>query len=238
MHTNASANASANTADPDSSQVHTLIESLQKVGLSSNESSKTLLDIHILGADNVEVASLKENDIVKKWGRLFDILSFDGIVQLYLVFIGPSLPLSKHQQSITFNHRTLAVTIQASHGYYHDYLEYGAIPDLIIAYNAGLWGYDSWQPTLSAIFRGWSESNTEKYLVITSYTLHESEDDYDTMHTIHSTLGIDQKLYWHWDCEENLNKCTAQVQRSCAKEDRSYFQNNYWQCVSLKKCSI
>jgi len=44
--------------------------------------------------------------------------------------------------------------------------------------NAGLWGYDSWHPTLHALPR--YTANTT-LLFLTSYTFEESEDDYDTV---------------------------------------------------------
>lgn len=75
-------------------------------------------------------------------------------------------------------------------GLYHDYLRARAaaasgsapspswVPDLIMAYNAGIWGYDSWIPTLEYL-RDWLERPTP--VVITAYTVQECEDDAEVM---------------------------------------------------------
>jgi len=55
-----------------------------------------------------------------------------------------------------------------------------ATPDLIIAFNAGVWGYDSWKPTMERLV-GLQKSIP---FVVTAYTLQEAEDDYETIKDI------------------------------------------------------
>ena len=57
-------------------------------------------------------------------------------------------------------------------GLYHQDRQPGPPADLCIAFHAGVWGYDSWIPTIEAACL---ERNTP--FVITSYTQNESEGD-------------------------------------------------------------
>eukprot|EP00297_Palpitomonas_bilix_P025616 CAMPEP_0113887420 /NCGR_PEP_ID=MMETSP0780_2-20120614/12204_1 /TAXON_ID=652834 /ORGANISM="Palpitomonas bilix" /LENGTH=226 /DNA_ID=CAMNT_0000875951 /DNA_START=67 /DNA_END=744 /DNA_ORIENTATION=+ /assembly_acc=CAM_ASM_000599 len=82
-------------------------------------------------------------------------------------------------------------------GYYHDLLssEYtrslceGA---LVICFNAGMWGYESWEESVAAM----AELNNT--IVVTSYNLYESEEDFDCVEKWLEGKGM--KMVW--DCEE------------------------------------
>lgn len=54
----------------------------------------------------------------------------------------------------------------------------GRLPDVIVAFNAGVWGYPAWHPGIEAIIR------TRVPCLITSYTLEEAEDDEDHIQSI------------------------------------------------------
>eukprot|EP00566_Odontella_aurita_P010352 CAMPEP_0113544188 /NCGR_PEP_ID=MMETSP0015_2-20120614/10573_1 /TAXON_ID=2838 /ORGANISM="Odontella" /LENGTH=428 /DNA_ID=CAMNT_0000444427 /DNA_START=2961 /DNA_END=4247 /DNA_ORIENTATION=- /assembly_acc=CAM_ASM_000160 len=73
---------------------------------------------------------------------------------------------------------------------YHEYLSSSGsssaaaaalAPDLIVAYNAGIWGYDSWVPTLEYLCRHLKQSTPA---VITGYTLQEVEDDAEVVEEV------------------------------------------------------
>ena len=63
------------------------------------------------------------------------------------------------------------------------------LPVCVIALNAGIWGYESWNASVELFFDHWQKSRNDSvarcYFVITSYTLEESEDDYDRMTELH-----------------------------------------------------
>lgn len=53
----------------------------------------------------------------------------------------------------------------------------GLPADLAIAFNAGIWGYDSWRPTIDCMCEGASNCGSPLPFVVTAYTLEECEDD-------------------------------------------------------------
>jgi len=73
-------------------------------------------------------------------------------------------------------------------------------------------------------------------MVVTSYTLEESEDDYDTIESLYSSLvssvadppvDTSVSLEWVWDCEENPHKGAA-VERSTQPDNRVYVDSGFW----------
>lgn len=87
---------------------------------------------------------------------------------------------------------SLIVTVQFDQGLYHDIVESFSAPDAMFLFNAGLWGYDDWLPTMEHILRpvevlpsqgGLSLANASKstIVVVTSYCAEEAEDDTDTL---------------------------------------------------------
>lgn len=87
---------------------------------------------------------------------------------------------------------SLIVTAQFDQGLYHDIVESFSAPDGMFLFNAGLWGYDDWLPTMEHILRpvealpsqgGSSLADASKFtiIVVTSYCAEEAEDDTDTL---------------------------------------------------------
>ena len=108
-----------------------------------------------------------------------------------------------------------------------------------MVYNGGIWGYDTWLPTLDMLFLGRFQGTP---LVVTSYTLNESEDDYDSMKAFFDEkVNKDTRveLVWYWDCEKNPHGSTVEIERNTKNQDtgkslEKYYENNYWQCLSSK----
>ena len=90
-------------------------------------------------------------------------------------------------------------------------------------FNAGLWGYDSWKPTLSALASLHSVS-----ILVTSYTLEEAEDDSDV---IVESLG--DSIRWNWQEETNPDKANAVISRATAEIGRAYSDNGAYQCFTI-----
>ena len=86
--------------------------------------------------------------------------------------------------------------------------------DVVIAYNGGIWAYDSWAPTFDLLF--WGKFRGVK-IVVTSYTLQESEDDYDAMKAFFDNKkdnnDANVELLWHWDCQKNPHGSTTEIKR-------------------------
>jgi hypothetical protein len=52
-------------------------------------------------------------------------------------------------------------------------------PDLIVAFNAGIWGYREWEPTIDWLSR-WTIAT---HLIVTAYTLPEAQEDCEVLQT-------------------------------------------------------
>jgi len=235
------------------SQACTLAAAMLRLGLPSR-GAKEPVELHVLGADEKELPTLDIPAFCDKWCALFRRVSLSHTA-LRFVFLGPNMPAVRngHKSSFQWTEQAqmLQVTLEVRCLLYHEYLaEAGRVPLLAIAFNAGLWGYDAWLPSLEALFRGWQAGDSAPgYLVITSYTLQESEDDYDTMDTMQRSCfdglqaGGNRKgpvgsLRWLWDCEANPHQSPLTVERRSlpqagADADRTYRENHFWQCVSL-----
>jgi hypothetical protein len=80
--------------------------------------------------------------------------------------------------------------------------------------------------------------DAKSFLLITSYTHDESEDDYDTMFEVFSDLQLRsqkrKQLHWHWDCEVNPQGATTDLERRGAPGANIYRENQCWQCISIE----
>ena len=86
----------------------------------------------------------------------------------------------------------LIVTLQFDQGLYHDVAHLLSAPDAMFLFNAGLWGYDDWLPTMELILRpvdnlsdrrvpSSAQASKVDMIVVTSYCAEEAEDDMDTL---------------------------------------------------------
>jgi len=102
-------------------------------------------------------------------------------------------------------------------------------PHLICAFNAGVWVFDEWTPTLLYIYRKMACP-----LVVTSYNMHESVEDRLTMEEI----GIKDE-HWCWTPELNVFRSLehkkkgkkARVEPRAGGKSVSVAPNTSWQCV-------
>lgn len=123
--------------------------------------------------------------------------------------------------------------------------------DLLVCFNAGLWGYTDWIPTLKLIYL----LNISQ-VVITSYTFYEAEDDYDIIEQYcqydeqflsslffssfsSSSSEISEsirtrKLKWNFEPEENIYKLNKHITKiSAPVTSTDYYENNFWQSFSI-----
>ena len=115
-------------------------------------------------------------------------------------------------------------------------------PHFIIAYNAGIWGYDVWKPTLKVM----NDILPHRIpFVVTSYTLEEGEEDFEVIskivdgchkdenedkeHTSSSSLLFDVEInpYGSRKVRETLSN----------PGETNYFENCAWQAWTMGTCT-
>jgi len=203
------------------------------------------LAVHMLGVDENELVS---ESLIESWRELLHEMAIMGYEKSHLVFVGPNIPsmLDGHEEEekeLEFDGKNLAVRVTVDARRYHDYAREAYVvtapvmqppkPTFCILFNAGLWGYESWQPTLR-LFLCPGGKLVGTVLVVTSYTFEESEDDYDTMAALLASIEQQSQtrvsLEWAWDCE--MNPCAGpEVPRKTQPDGRKYIDSQCWQAV-------
>jgi len=153
---------------------------------------------------------------------------------------------------------TLAVKFRYNSGLYHDVSGLFPAPDALFLFNAGLWGYDDWEPTLEHIlgrrcscgdsaacdgYCGGSDDSNRPPVVVTSYCPEEASDDMETILRVLLGDGGEGEspqrekaaafwgLEWLWRPEENPHRSLVPRQTHCGVEGRVLFENQSWQAV-------
>ena len=214
------------------SKIKTLVDFIDRTSI--NIIKPRVTTIHFVGADEEELPTLNEKilsimyeRIIAKCNNVFEI------DRLNLVFIGPNMNKEFDKKSVDFKVKIsnieIDVNISAYSTFYHDHFDHVsneliiAKPEIIVLYNAGIWGYDSWLLTLN-VFRYLKGTA----VLLTSYTIEEGEDDEDTIEKFYNDIGVDPKIYrWEWSAVENPNKSSQKLDRKTMKE-REYYENFSW----------
>jgi hypothetical protein len=113
-------------------------------------------------------------------------------------------------------------------GVYHEWLQKYSrkSPDLIIAFNAGIWGYQEWQPTIDYL----NHRDTATPMVITAYTLEECQEDWEVIQqTVTGGSSTGAKILW----EPKMNPFGSKVIRETKSSSNEYRENASWQAWSL-----
>jgi hypothetical protein len=240
-------------------------------------SSKTLT-IHILGADGIECSSeALVHKLVGPFVRWLNAALHSGslgesngaeiaaqsIDTLLIEFSGPNVPSAMDGRTLDLlpSPITQMGGLTTAKAIFHQ-REYHEVPsciddvdepaDLSIAFNAGIWGYDTWKPTIECMIRGNnidSPANDRMSLigntlfVITAYTLEESEDDASVITEVVETIAINKSIKLQensnaiarqlWAPE--LNPFSSRLERftASAPPGRKYFENAAWQAWLL-----
>jgi hypothetical protein len=179
--------------------------------------SKPVLHIHVIGCDRVECET--EDRIRTFFGPLVRWLSAGGTnVQLRL--LGPGVP--ERSGPIISCHRAV----------YHEWLQDHEDADLVIAFNAGVWGYNEWRTTIQMLV----QRKHSIPFVVTAYTLYEAQDDAEV---------IQEEVACCWSSKEEasaaclwapeINPFSSRVERptQTAVAGRIYRENSAWQAWSL-----
>ncbi|KAL3927414.1 MAG: hypothetical protein SGBAC_013097 [Bacillariaceae sp.] len=197
----------------------------------------TILIVDVVGVDHVECASIGRiqdtfKPIVRWLGASQDLL-LETNTTIQLRLIGRDLSKSVSAEPIDLlttsvnskkngiiNSVIKATAMCFSEICYHDWrASIPQDPDLIIAFNAGIWGYVEWAPTLRALGQGSIATPT----VITSYTLEEAQEDFESIEE--AVAGTAAKVVWG----PEPNQFGSKVVRETKSSSREYRENSAWQ---------
>ena len=195
------------------------------------------LCIHILGVDHVECETPERIQALFRPLVLWLALWKSDLERIEIVLIGRDLnvatcsePVSLISASATSessrvpnsNISLQEATASCHNGVYHEWLEEHSaqIPQLMIAYNAGIWGYNEWKTTIEYLDR----RPTATPLIITAYTLPECNEDYGVLEEI---VPVYKCI---WGPQDNPFGSKIQAPHSSNKE---YRENAAWQAWNL-----
>ncbi|KAF1328344.1 hypothetical protein FI667_g6978, partial [Globisporangium splendens] len=214
---------------------------LDPIGSSSSaaHTSDSALTIHLVGADHREGNTGAETCVI--FDTFFRALAEERrFATLQLVLVGPNIARLLHRSSYSHlwtsalgdenvdtttrnaaNPSTCQIEISYFVGSFDDYFLDKALylpPDLAVCFNAGIWGYDEWLPSLRLLLH-----TIKTPLLVTSYNENEAMDDEDVL----DTLAPPQ---WFWRAEKNphgslRHRATNNDFGSILKE------NDYWMCL-------
>eukprot|EP00547_Thalassionema_nitzschioides_P015844 CAMPEP_0194242654 /NCGR_PEP_ID=MMETSP0158-20130606/8123_1 /TAXON_ID=33649 /ORGANISM="Thalassionema nitzschioides, Strain L26-B" /LENGTH=459 /DNA_ID=CAMNT_0038977795 /DNA_START=9 /DNA_END=1385 /DNA_ORIENTATION=+ len=184
------------------------------------QQSKNLI-IHVVGVDYVETQSVEK--IQSTFGPLVRWIaaatsSSSTPMSISILLIGPNVV---HQNPVDLRPKTVgpksslqSATATCHTGNYHesDVLN-TSDPHLAIAFNAGIWGYDDWIPTLKSL-KG-------KTFVVTAYTLEEAEDDGEVLREYGS-----KEI---WAAQPNPFGSRIERETKTSPGNRVYRENAAWQ---------
>ncbi|GAB9477644.1 hypothetical protein Gpo141_00014758 [Globisporangium polare] len=205
----------------------------------TTSSSSSTLTIHLVGADHREGNTAAETCAI--FDAFFRSLAEQGrFTTLQLVLVGPNITRLLHQSSfsqawVSQAHANdadasganspepsscqieLSYFVGSFDDYFLDKAAYLA-PDLAVCFNAGIWGYDEWLPSLRLLLH-----TVQTPLLVTSYNENEAMDDEDVL----DSITVPQ---WFWRAEKNphgslRHRATRNSIGSVLKE------NDYWMCL-------
>jgi len=195
---------------PDPSFVATAAASIRKLGIQK----KKVLTVHAIGGQ----PHVEGNDDL--WILLADALK---VQTLEVLVVGPDV---RDRPARAYRGR-VRVTHDAGQYNVDDRRVWRAAPDVVLAFHAGFWGYDSWRPTLMGLLR------TSIPVVATSYTMEEARLDVRALGaaTLEDGASDDAAdaaaaaLEFLWGPEENERAGARRVVAS-APPGHDYRENN------------
>ena len=95
-------------------------------------------------------------------------------------------------------------------------------PHLAVAFNAGLWGYDSWEPTVRRLY------GAGVPVVVTAYHPKEAEEDAEML----EEWGVSR---WQWRPELNPWRSLAREERQ-GELPHALWESCSTQCVGAWRC--
>ena len=221
----------ARQATANLSRSATIAEAVHRLNILAKQQS--LLRIHVIGCDAVECSTDEQSrtffsPLVRWLGAASPHLE-----RIECHFIGPCIPQNRDRIQVDLMPSTnnptrsnlknsFAKNFVEPYEQYLDRHQEEPSPDLVIAFNAGIWGYDSWKPALRKL----SEKGQGLVLVTTAYTIQECEDDHETLQS--TIRKEDMEEIWG----PELNAYGSRMERpTLSVKGRQYRENAAWQAV-------
>ena len=201
-----------------SSRALTIVAALERLDLLANPPSDGHLIIHILGADTREGSSFSQTAAV--FLPLCERLRDSSIYTVDLLLCGPNCASATASQSRPADAGPL-LSVQYSSLTYEVWRKQNADaswPHLAVAFQSGLWGYDSWRPCIESICAA-----NRCPLLLTEYNSHEAEDVEDVLRD----WGV---VHWKWTAEANPWRSDVPEERVRTQEHILY-ENASWMCI-------
>jgi hypothetical protein len=207
-----------------------------------NNNNNNTLCIHIVGVDHVECESpARLQTLFRPLIRWLSNWKKFPLTHVELVLIGRDLnpqacanPVDLlFPTSPNMSTSTIQTAFAVCHtGVYHEWLASASCnngtstshqPHLVIAFNAGIWGYQEWKPTLEYLN---GRENIATPMVITAYTLPESEEDHAVL--LDELFLPPSKCLW----EPEPNPFGSKV-KAPHSSNHEYRENAAWQAWNL-----
>ena len=167
------------------------------------------LVLYCLGSDFREGTSY--SSVVSTFRPLLD--DFES---LFIYLVGPNMTLSS---SFEYPHLKIVTYRGLFHEIPSTFFSSSSSSNTIhlaVAFNAGIWGYDTWKPTIRRVCH-----EMDVPLLITSYNKLESEDDYDVL------CDDDMSLSFPWG-PPSLNPFGSLLEWDSVYDGETQSDNRYW----------
>mmetsp|Transcript_46906 Transcript_46906/g.146329 ORF Transcript_46906/g.146329 Transcript_46906/m.146329 type:complete len:216 (-) Transcript_46906:593-1240(-) len=190
-----------------------------------------VLRMHLVGADHEECGGDAGGRLGAIFGETWARLTaqFPGLQRIEVLVTGPNLFVDLASREV----ETGGAVYSFRPGLYHDVVsaDEAAGAHLAVCFNAGVWGYDTWAPTLLMMASAMP-------VLVTSYSIEEAEDDEDCINEIfNKTDGLGVR--WHWESERNEARAagprTTLSTDHCADAERA--ENLAWLCFEAEAAS-
>ena len=228
----------ATAATANLSRSATLAEAILRLSCLSSQRERLALDI--VGADHVECGC--HDQVQTTFAPLIRWIGAqeNSPQHIDVRLVGPNVPTEAAKRppvdlmpAKAFN-RLVSATATCYESVYHKWIQQEekeskdfCRPDVAIAFNSGIWGYDEWLPTMQAL----CESSWSTPFVSTAYTIEECEDDADVIEkAMSSSTGSSSNI---WKAEANPFGSRKIRVTATAASGREYRENASWQAWRL-----
>ena len=236
--------AKAVQATANLSRSATIAEALRRLNLLRQQD---VLRIHVIGCDHVECD--RQERIRTLFGPIVRWIGANAHSPgcLELMLIGPGIPASAMEQSpvnllpntssssglqgthVASGRKSLKqAQVSCYNAVYDEWLltqSDDCTADVVVAFNAGIWGYKEWRKTIEQMIQ---RANDTPF-VVTAYTLYEAEDDFEVIQQVSSKSKELTPARCLWEPE--INPYSSKVDRLTlsAVPGRRYRENYAWQ---------
>ena len=187
---------------------------------------KSRVVIHVVGSDDKETPT--QANVHDDLQNLIEYSESIGVEYLNVLFVGPDIH-TVPSEVITHQAKAVFVEVNILPGFYHD-LSGVSTPDFVFMFNAGLWGYDSWNPTFEKYVQ-LSQQNSNLIFCVTSYAADEGEDDYEAI--MEQVVKSGGRVQWYWEDSLNPHRSSVGIHRATGTPGIVYYENYSWMCFSI-----